>query len=55
MESNENGENIEQRYSEISDHKDDGDKLNINTKKAESSRDEMIPKEEKTDDKNRCF
>jgi hypothetical protein len=52
MESNENGENIEQRYSEISDHKDDGDKLNINTKKAESSRDEMIPKEEKTDDKN---
>ena len=49
MESNNDEENPEQKISEIDPEED---KLNINKKKQESSRDEMIPKEEKTEDKN---
>ena len=52
MNINDDEENQEQRYSEISAHNENNDKLNINTKKQESSRDEMIPKEEKTQEKN---
>ena len=50
-------ENNDQDYPEISEREihneeeDKADKLNLNSKKAESSRDEFIPKEEKTEDK----
>ena len=50
-------ENNDQDYPEISEREihneeeDNADKLNLNSKKAESSRDEFIPKEEKTEDK----
>ena len=49
-------ENNDQDYPEISEREihneeDNADKLNFNSKKVESSRDEFIPKEEKTEDK----
>ena len=58
MDSNHEEENNDQGLSQISDHQeihigeDEPEKLNINTKKIDSSRDEMIPKEEKTEEKN---
>ena len=57
MDPNGEEENNEQGLSQISDHnqihedEEHAEKLNINTKKIDSSRDEMIPKEEKTEDK----
>ena len=58
MDSNHEEENNDQGLSQISDHQeihigeDEPEKLNINTKKIDSSRDEMIQKEEKTEEKN---
>jgi len=56
MDSNGEEENHNQDYPEISEREipndeENADKLNINSKKIESSRDEFIPKEEKTEDK----
>ena len=57
MDSHGEEENNDQDYPEISEREihneeeDNADKLNLNSKKAESSRDEFIPKEEKTEDK----
>ena len=57
MDPNGEEENNEQGLSQISDHnqihedEEHAEKLNINTRKIDSSRDEMIPKEEKTEDK----
>ena len=56
MDSNGDEENHNQDYPEISEREiqndeENADKLNINSKKIESSRDEFIPKEEKTEDK----
>ena len=56
MDSHGEEENNDQDYPEISERElhneeDNADKLNLNTKKIESSRDEFIPKEEKTEDK----
>ena len=56
MDSNGDEENYNQDYPEISEREiqndeENADKLNINSKKIESSRDEFIPKEEKTEDK----